>query len=93
MRARVITAALAVTVLGAGCTPTLDTEGLEEQILSLLEERGGSAVTSVDCPEDVEAEAGGSFECTATGEDGEWVVSVTQVDDEGNVEIEVGEPS
>jgi hypothetical protein len=89
MRARAVTAVLALVMLGAACTPTLDTEGLEEQISSLLEERGGPTVTSVDCPEDVEAEAGGTFECTATGEDDAWLVRVTQVDDEGTVEIEL----
>jgi hypothetical protein len=89
MRARLVVAVACVALLGAACSSTLDTDGLEDQIRSLLEDRGGQTVTTVDCPADIEAEAGTTFECSATGEDVEWVVRVTQTDDQGNVEIEI----
>lgn len=89
MRARFVIASAAVALLLPACTSTLDTDGLEEQIRTLLEERGGPTVTEVTCPEDIEVEAGATFECAATGEGAEWVVQVTQADDQGNVEIEI----
>lgn len=89
MRARLVAVTLAVTLLGTACSSTLDTDGLEDQIRSLMEERGGPAVTEVTCPDEIEVEAGATFECTATGDGVEWVVQVTQTDDQGNVEIEI----
>jgi hypothetical protein len=89
MRVRFVIASAAVASLLAACTSTLDTDGLEEQIRALLEERGGPMVTEVTCPEDIEVEAGATFECSATGEGAEWIVQVTQADDQGNVEIEI----
>lgn len=89
MRARLVAVVAVLAVTGAACSSTLDTQGLEEQIVALLEERGGPEVTEVTCPDDVEAEAGATFECTATGDGVEWVVQVTQTDDQGNVEIEI----
>lgn len=89
MRARLVAVAVVVASLGVACSSSLDTDGLEEQIVSLLEERGGPGVTDVTCPEDVEVDAGATFECTATGTNVEWVVRVTQTDDRGNVEIEI----
>lgn len=89
MRARFVAAMAIFALLGAACTSMLDTDGLEEQIVALLEERGDLEVTGVTCPDDIEAEAGATFECTATGDDVEWVVQVTQTDDRGNVEIEI----
>lgn len=89
MRARFVTAVAVLALIGAACTSTLDTEGLEEQIAALLDERGGPEVTEVTCPDDIEAEAGATFECAATGDGVEWVVRVTQTDDQGNVEIEI----
>lgn len=89
MRSRLVAAITAIALIGVACTSTLDTDGLEEQIVSLMEERGGPTVTQVTCPQDIEVEAGATFECTATGEGVEWVVQVTQTDDRGNVEIEI----
>ena len=89
MRARLVATIATIALFGAACTSTLDTDGLEEQILSRMEELGGLEVTGVTCPQDIEAEAGATFECTATGEGVEWVVQVTQTDDRGNVEFEI----
>jgi hypothetical protein len=78
-------AALALAV--AACTKTLDTEGLEDQLKTQIEaESPGTTITAVDCPADVEVEAGGTFECTAEEESGAtFTIRVTQRDDEGNV--------
>jgi hypothetical protein len=82
-------APVALVLLAAACTATLDTDGLEDQIRTLLRDRGGPVVTDVTCPDDVEVRAGAEFECTATGEGTEWIVQVTQADDRGKVQIEI----
>jgi hypothetical protein len=81
-------AVLAIAV--AACSKTLDTEGLEAELKSQIEEQTPSTITSVDCPADVEAKAGEVFECTAEeGSGAMFTIQVTQRDDEGNVDWEV----
>ena len=83
----------AVTVLAiaaAACTKTLDTEGLEGELKGQIEDQTDSTITSVDCPEDVEAKAGEVFDCTAEeGSGATFTIQVTQRDDAGNVDWEV----
>jgi hypothetical protein len=68
-------------------TTTIDTAEAERQIAALTEDQVGVAAADVSCPEDVEAEAGGTFSCTGTL-DGQGVsFTVEQTDDEGNVQI------
>jgi hypothetical protein len=89
MRSRSVRlAAVAVLVVtAAACTKTLDTDGLETELQSQIEDQTQSPVTSVDCPADVKVETGGSFECTAEQEGGATLtIRVTQSDDQGNVE-------
>jgi hypothetical protein len=88
---RRLLAAVAVAAgLMAACTSTINTEELEQQIARELEAQTGVTPSSVNCPEDVPAEAGGRFECTATADDGSTAtVSVVQEDDQGNVRWEV----
>ena len=92
MRARIVLLASITLLTGAACTRTLDTQSLEEQIAGDLETGGGPAVDDVTCPDDVEAEAGGTFMCTATGDGVEWLIRVTQVDDDGHVDIAIVAP-
>jgi hypothetical protein len=81
-------AMLAITV--AACSKTLDTDGLEGELKSQLEDELGTTIATVDCPADVEAKAGESFECTAEdGESATFTILVTQSDDEGNVDWEI----
>lgn len=69
---------------------TLDTDTIENEIAQGIEEQTGISVQSVECPDDVDAEAGNTFRCTATADDGSTApVRVTQQDDEGNVEWEL----
>jgi len=84
-------AALAVLAVAAtACTKTLDTDGLEGELKRQIEEETGGTIASVDCPADVEVEAGGTFDCTAVeGSGAEFTITVTQRDDQGNVDWEV----
>ena len=64
----------------------LDTGSIESQIETGIEEQTDVTVESVQCPDDVLAEAGDTFECTVTDEGGDTAtVKVTQVNDEGRV--------
>jgi hypothetical protein len=88
MRARTIV--VACSLVGAlSCTKTLDSGGLEDQIKTLIQERGGPTLTSVSCPDDVQAQAGGTFTCTATDDAKTYTIEVTQTDDKGNVSIRI----
>ncbi|MGY1638167.1 DUF4333 domain-containing protein [Geodermatophilus sp. SYSU D00742] len=89
--ALVLIAGLAVGALFLFGTTTIDTAEAERQIAALTEEQVGVAAADVSCPEDVEAEAGGTFSCTATLEGQPIGFTVEQTDDEGNVQIESDE--
>jgi Domain of unknown function (DUF4333) len=81
--------ASAVLLLGA-CTPQINTAELEQQIQDELSSQTGVTPTSVDCPQDVPAEEGDTFRCTAVADDSSVAtITVTQSDDEGNVRWEV----
>ncbi len=86
--ARIAARSLAVALfamVAVGCTPPLDTDGLEARLRNLVSEEIGASITAVDCP-DVKAETGGVFECTATDESGATItLKVTQTDDQGHV--------
>jgi hypothetical protein len=92
MRRLIVRGVLAglVAVALAACTRTVNTDALEQQIAAELQAQAGVTPSSVDCPDDVEAEAGGTFTCTATTDDGSTAtITVTQQDDEGNLRWEV----
>jgi hypothetical protein len=73
-----------------GCSASVDTDALEQQIKQELQAQAGVAASSVECPDDVAPEAGATFECTATTEDGSTAtITVTQQDDQGNLSWEV----
>jgi len=69
-------------------TKTLDTAEAQRQIAQLTQDQTGVAPTDVSCPADIEAEAGGTFSCSASLEGQPMTFTVTQTDDEGNVEIQ-----
>jgi hypothetical protein len=68
-RPLLLLAALLALVL-AGCGQRLDTAELESEVKKAIADDTGVEVQAVDCPDDVEPEAGADFECTATGRDG-----------------------
>jgi hypothetical protein len=77
----------AVALAGTACGKAkLDTSRLETQIKKTLTDRTRIAISSVDCPGEVEAKRGHSFRCTATTTRGERVIlNVTQNDGKGAV--------
>jgi hypothetical protein len=68
-------------------TKTLDRADAEREIAQLTEDQAGVAPTDVSCPADIEAESGATFACSASLEDQPISFTVTQTDDDGNVEI------
>jgi hypothetical protein len=79
-------ALLAGVTAAAGCgDKVIDADKLEKAIHDKVGDIG-LADAKVDCPDDVKAKQGGTFECTVTTPDGQKTVfTVTQDDDEGNV--------
>jgi outer membrane murein-binding lipoprotein Lpp len=87
---RLLLAAAVGALALAGCSTTVNTDDLEGQIAQELEAQAGVRARSVECPDDVAPEAGATFECTATAEDGSTAtITVTQQDDQGNLSWEV----
>ena len=69
---------------------TLDTDKAEEEIAKGIEEQTEATIDSVECPDDVDIEAGHTFDCTVNVSDGSTeTVTVTQDDDEGNITWEL----
>ena len=79
-------AVLLVAVAATACTKTLKTDQLEPQLASQLDAQLGTTGTTVSCPSGIKAEAGGSFDCTATLKDGSTLtINVKQDDASGHV--------
>ena len=86
-----ISLGLAGLVVGAcGTTLQLNTDNLEGVIASGIQDRNpGIVVSEVTCP-DRPIQLNDMFTCQASTEDGQnVVVTVTQTDDQGNVDWEV----
>lgn len=83
--------ALAATLALAACgEQVLDTDELESEIATELEDQTGVVPSSVDCPADVPAGEGNTFRCTVTADDGSSAgITVKQTDDEGSIDWEV----
>jgi len=85
-----LAAATALVFIAVACTPDLDTEGLEPMLKEQVQRQTGTTITSIDCPSDVKAEAGGTFECTAQETSGAtFTIKVVQTDDQGHVTWEI----
>ena len=93
-RHRLVLPVLAVGALAlAGCgDKKLDTDKLEGKIKDGIENQvSGVKIKSVDCPSDVKVKKGDTFNCKATTASGQTAnVKVTQQDDKGNVNYQVG---
>lgn len=88
-RAALLLVAL-VAVGTPACTRTLDAEVLHQAIASGLNEQLALPIASVSCPADRPIAANDSFDCTATPvAGGELTVTVTQSDEEGNINWKV----
>lgn len=76
----------AAAVLLAACSSSLNADDLNEEISAQLQSEFDVDVV-VECPDDIEAEEGASFECTARDEEGNSLsLQVVQSDDQGNVD-------
>jgi hypothetical protein len=81
---------LTLAIAAAACSKTLKIDQLEPQLANQLDTQLETTGVTVDCPSDVKAEAGATFECTATLSNGDTIVlEVTQKDDNGNVSWKV----
>ena len=85
-----IVVAIAVYVLFIRPQP-LDTVPIESQLEEspeFLQSLPFNAVERVECPDDVEVEEGGEFQCTVYGPRGRsTVIDLVQLDTEGSVDI------
>ena len=68
-------------------TKMLDSAKAERLIAQATEEQAGVAPTDVTCPSEIVAEAGATFVCTATLDGQPMSFTVTQTDDDGNVDV------
>lgn len=81
-----VIAPLLLSLAACSTSNTLEAEDLNEQIAAGLQDMFEIEAT-VECPDDIEAEEGGTFECTAEDSAGTSLpVQVTQTDDDGNVD-------
>jgi uncharacterized protein DUF4333 len=77
----------------AGCgDKKLDTDKLEGKIQDGIEKQvSGVKIKSINCPDNVKVKKGDTFNCKATTNSGQTAnVKVTQQDDKGNVNYQVG---
>jgi Domain of unknown function (DUF4333) len=84
---RVVLAALAALVF-AGCSlnKEVDTDRAEAEIKRNLTAQIGEPLRNVRCPDEVDAEKGARFSCTAVAVDGSRIpIRVTQTDGDGGV--------
>ena len=92
MRRGALVLVVAMVAIAGGCTrtKTLDADGLNEALATDLQNKLNTEGISVSCPDDQPAEAGHTFDCTATNPDGSQItLHVTESDDRGNVTYEV----
>jgi hypothetical protein len=66
---------------------TIDQADAQREVAQLGEQLVGVAPEGVSCPADVEVKSGGTFSCSATVEGQDVSFTVTQTDDQGNVEV------
>ena len=75
-----------IALLVAGCGDTfIDPRAAEEDILRELLDERGIEVDTVWCPEEVEAEEGAAYVCTAQTPRAELRITYRQIDGEGGV--------
>jgi hypothetical protein len=91
---RALAAIVCLGLLGlAGCTSKLDTDKIESGVKGDLAKRTGARITSVKCPDEVDAKKGDRFTCTAQLAGGATLpIEVIQTDDKGSVTWRIGRP-
>jgi uncharacterized protein DUF4333 len=84
-------AALALAVPLAACgTETIDTGKVEDEVVKGIENQTDAENVKVDCPDDVEAKKGDTFECEVSAAKSRGAtVSVEQTSDDGHIRWEL----
>lgn len=77
-----------ITLLLTLATPTLETTAIETQIGTTTGQAAGVTPTAINCPDSVEVAPGATFTCTAVVDGQNLPFTVTQKDDQGNVDIQ-----
>ena len=91
--ARYFAVTAAALALGACGETVIDSGEIETQIAGDIEQETGTRDVEVDCPDDIEAKKGDTFECEATAPGGiKQTVEATQVDDDGGVDWKLVRP-
>ncbi len=92
MRQTVRWIALCTLVVAAtACTKTIDNTSLESSIKAQMEKQTGVSGITVTCPEEIKAEQGGTFTCSAAAQGEKVTLQVTQTDDQGHVTFKVAQ--
>lgn len=75
----------------AGCDKTIDSGDLENKLSENIKQQAGQSVTA-DCPSDIKAKKGKTFDCTITLQNGNKVkAKVTLEDDNGKFSYTVAQ--
>ena len=86
-------ACLAVVALAACGDKTLDSGDAEDKITEGVKEQQNYEPEKVECPDDMKAEEGKTYECTVTAPGGrEATAKLTMIDDEGRFRFVVPPP-
>ena len=86
MRSALVAALIALGLLGAACSRTLDMSQVESELKRQVERDLGTVGLTVTCPNDVKVEAGTSFTCEASDASGATMeLTVTQDNRRGRV--------
>jgi hypothetical protein len=75
-------------LVAVACSKTIDSTSLESSIKTQLATKGVPGAT-VSCPDDIKAEKGGTFTCTASAQGQTVTLQITQTDDQGHVTFKV----
>jgi hypothetical protein len=76
-RASLAIASLALVLALAACgEKTVDSDRAADTVTDFVSTETGFDPTDMECPEDVEAKVGESFQCTFTGPEGPYVADV-----------------
>jgi Domain of unknown function (DUF4333) len=86
-----VVAAVAITLAGCNLKKQVDTDRAEAEIKRDLTAQIGEPLRTVRCPDEVDAEKGSKFSCTAVASDGSRIpIRVTQTDGDGGVRWRIG---
>jgi hypothetical protein len=82
--AAVVVGAAALQLAACSSTSTIKPDGAAQSVVDLVSEKTDFKPTDVKCPDGIEAKVGGTFDCTFTGPDGDYLahMKIDKVDGE-----------